>query len=152
MSDKEKNEIIAEVGGSPDECGVSLCIYGEKLIPDVITEILRCQPTHAHKKGDKKGPRSPALVFEQGAWILNVQGEPPMTAEVLTRKLLMMVPSNPEIWKQLKDKFEIQIRYGIHMSGWNKGFGLSHKLIDWMTLLCADVEFDIYSYGDEEDV
>jgi len=75
-----------------------------------------------------------------------------MIPEVLTRKLLMMVPSDPEIWKQLHDKFEIQIRYGIHMSGWNKGFGLSRQIIEWIKILRADIEFDIYTYEEEENV
>jgi hypothetical protein len=64
----------------------------------------------------------------------------------------MMVPSNPEIWRQLREKFEIQIRYGIHMTGWNKGFGLPRDLIDWIGVLGADVEFDIYAYGEEDGV
>jgi hypothetical protein len=150
MSDKEKGEILTEVGGQPDECSVCLCIYGEELVPDEITALLRCQPTHAHLKGDKKGPSSPG--FDKGAWILEVRGESPILPEILTRKLLMMVPSTPEIWKQLQEKLEIQIRYGIHMSGWNKGFRLPHELVDWMGLLKADVEFDIYAYGDKENV
>jgi hypothetical protein len=141
-------EIIAEIGGYPDECGVVLAIYGEELIPDEITELLRCQPTRSHLKGEKKGPGGPA--FSKGAWFLEVRGEPPKTPEILTRKILMMVPSNPEIWNLLKKRFGVQIRYGIHMSGWNKGFELPHDLIAWMTVLGVDVEFDLYAYGEED--
>ncbi len=64
----------------------------------------------------------------------------------------MMVPSDPEIWKQMREKFEIQVLYGIHMSGWNKGFRLSCDLIDWLAVLRANVEFDVYAYGEEENV
>jgi hypothetical protein len=148
MTEEGKDDIIAEVGGDPDECGVCLAIYGEDLVPDEATELLGCKPTHSHLKGDKKGPRSPG--FDRGAWILEVRGEPPDTPDVLTRKLLMMVPVNPEIWKQLQERFEIQIRYGIHMSGWNKGFGLPRDLIDSMAVLGADVEFDIYAYVEKD--
>ena len=82
-----------------------------------------------------------------------MRGEAPNTPEILTRKILMMVPLNPEIWIQLKKRFDVQIRYGIHMSGWNKGFGLPHDLIASMAVLGADVEFDLYAYGtDAEDV
>jgi hypothetical protein len=141
------DEIIAEVGGDPDECGVCLAIHGEELIPDEITELLGCQSTDSHLRGEKKGPRSPG--FSKGAWFLRVRGAPPDTAEILTRKILMMVPANPEIWNQLKKRFAVQIRYGIHFSGWNKGFGLSHDVIAWMAVLGVDVEFDLYAYGSE---
>jgi hypothetical protein len=43
-----------------------------------------------------------------------------------------------------------RLRYGIHMSGWNKGFGLPHELIDRMTVLGVDLEFDLYAYGEED--
>ena len=145
---KAAEKIIAEVGGDPDECGVCLAIYGEGLIPDEITALLGCQPTDSHIKGEKKGPRSPG--YSTGAWFLKVRGEPPNTPEILTRKLLMMVPSSPEIWEQLKTRFDVQIRYGIHISGWNKGFGLPNDLIDRISVLRADVGFDIYSYEAED--
>ncbi len=66
MNDEGKVEIIAEVGGDPDECGVCLAIYGENLVPDEVTKLLGCKPTDAHLKGDKKSPKSPG--FTQGAW------------------------------------------------------------------------------------
>lgn len=147
MNEEGECEIIAEIGGYPDECGVCLAIYGEDLIPDEITELLRCQPTDSHLKGDKKGPQSPG--FSKGAWFLEVRGEPPNTPEMLTRKILMRVPSDPGIWKMLKKRFDVQIRYGIHMSGWNKGFGLPHDVVAWIAVLGADVEFDLYAYGSE---
>ena len=64
-----EDEISAEVGGDPDECGVCLAIYGEELDPDEITQLLGCQPTDSHLRGDKKGPRSPG--FSKGAWFLD---------------------------------------------------------------------------------
>jgi hypothetical protein len=142
-----EDEIIIEVGGYPEECGVCLAIYGEELVPDEITELLGCQPTDSNLRGDKKGPSSPG--FSKGAWFLQVRGEPPNTPEILTRKILTMVPSNREIWNQLKKRFDVQLRYGIHMSGWNKGFGLPHDLIASMAVLGVDVEFDLYAYESE---
>lgn len=148
MSQETKEEIVAEVGGPPDECGVCLAIYGEDLIPDEITKLLGCRPTDFHVKGEKKGPRSPG--FHAGAWFLKVRGEPPNTIDVLTRRLLMMLPSDPDIWISLSERFGIQMRYGIHMSGWNKGAGLPRDLVERIAGLHADVELDIYAYGEEE--
>jgi len=142
-------KVIAEVGGPVDECGVCLAIYGEDLDPDELTALLDCQPTHAHRRGDRKGPRS--APFKQGAWLLERRGEPPDTADTLTRRILQSVPADPALWSQLSDRFVIQMRYGIHMSGWNQGLGLSADLVAWIARLHASLEFDIYAYGDEDE-
>jgi hypothetical protein len=146
--DDEMGEVIAEVGGPVDECGVCLAIYGEDLDPDELTRVLACRPTRSHRRGDKKGERSrPAAM---GAWILEFRGEPPDTPDVLTRKVVMSVPADRSLWDQLKKRFDIQIRYGIHMTGWNKGMSLPADIVSWISLLGASVEFDIYAYEEDD--
>ena len=144
----DTGKVIAEVGGPIDECGVCLAIYGEDLDPDELTARFGCQPTHAHRRGDKRGPRS--LPAQKGAWLLELRGEPPDTAEVLTRRIVQSVPSDPELWRHLKDRFVFQMRYGIHLTGWNKGFELPAELVASISRLYASLEFDIYAYGEDD--
>jgi hypothetical protein len=42
----------------PDEVAVALCIYGIDLVPEEISDLLRAKPTHSHRLGEKKTPKS----------------------------------------------------------------------------------------------
>lgn len=141
-------KLIAEVGGPVDECGVCLAIYGVDLDPEEVSRELGCEPTHAHRRGDKQGPRSPG--FKQGAWVLEVRGFPPRTADILLEEILQKVPADPALWSELGKKYDVQLRFGIHMSGWNKGLSLSSRLIERLSHLNASLEFDIYTYKEDE--
>lgn len=140
-------KVIAEAGGPVDECGVCLAIYGEELIPNEITSLLGCQPTHSHRRGDRM--RDGSQPFKVGAWLIEERGEPPDTAEVLTRRILQRVQSDPDAWKEISQRFAIQLRYGLHMNGWNKGLELPADLVATIAQLYASLEFDIYAYEND---
>lgn len=142
-------EVLLEVGGLPDECGVSLSIYGEDLEPDEITLLLGVVPTSSHRRGDVRGPRGwPARM---GAWFLECRGKPPNGPNELTKAVLDQVPGDPERWKSIKERFDIQMRYGVHLSGWNKGFDLSRELVARVAAIGATLSFDLYpGYGEDE--
>ena len=141
-------KIIAKVGGPIDESGVTLAVYGKTLDPAKITTALKVSPTQSFKRGHRRGPNSrPA---QHGAWFLQMRGEAPDGPEVQLRKLLQKLPKSLETWKELNRKYKVQIRFGLHMSGWNKGFGLPPDLIKQVTKMGVELCFDIYSYGEEE--
>ena len=84
------------MGGLVDRCSVTLGIYGQDVDPDSITEILKCQPTTSHRKGDRTSPRVPSP-RRQGAWLLCVEGEAPVEPEELITQLLDRIhPAVPE--------------------------------------------------------
>lgn len=144
----EYERIIAEVGGPVDECGVCLAIYGVDLDPDEVSQELGCEPTRAHRRGERKAPRSPA--FEDGAWFLQVRGFAPRTVDLLVEELLQKIPGDPAFWSQLSKKYIIRVWFGIHLSGWNKGMSLPAHLVERIAILNASLEFDIYAYEEEE--
>jgi uncharacterized protein DUF4279 len=86
-----------------------------------------------------------------GAWFLEVRGEAPDGPDVHLRKLLMKLPDSVEVWEELKRRYTVQLRFGLHMSGWNKGFGFSRDLVVRMAKMGVDLDFDIYANGDEKD-
>ena len=59
------------VGGPIDEVRVTLALYSEDLEPDEVTRALGVQPSSAHRRGERRGPRSPP--YRQGAWFLTEQ-------------------------------------------------------------------------------
>ncbi|MBH8572036.1 DUF4279 domain-containing protein [Nostocaceae cyanobacterium CENA369] len=144
-------ENVIIVGGLVDKTSVCLAIYGEDLNPDEISKHLGCQPTKAHKRGDRKNLNFKYAPYSKGAWILNLKGHAPITAEELVRDLLLRVPREPEIWRELSATYDVQVRIAIHMEGWNKGFNLTPHTVQCISKIGASIVFDIYAYSDEED-
>jgi len=136
---------VAEVGGPVDEFRVTLALYGERLDPDIASQRLGCRPTASHRKGEKKGPRSPP--FTGGAWFLTLEGKAPASPSDAIESLLGRFPPDVGFWKGLNDDFKVQLRIGIHTAGWNRGFHISPRASSMIALTGASIEFDLYSYG-----
>ena len=142
--------VIAEVGGPIDETSVSLCIYGEELVPEEVSEFLGCSPTHAHRKGDLPKPSS-RHPFKTGAWILKLRGEAPKDAEELTAALLDQLPETESLWAELASRYRVLLWYGLFMNAWNGGLEFSHKTVERIAKTHAEVGFDIYADHEDED-
>jgi Domain of unknown function (DUF4279) len=144
-----KPKVLADVGGVIDESGVKLALYGDDLNPDVVTDLLKVKPTRSFKRGYRLKPTSRPM--PHGAWFLEVRGKSPDGPEVLLRNLLTMLPASENVWKEIKARYKAQIRFGLHMSGWNKGFEISSTLVRRLGNMGVDLEFDIYAYGDDDE-
>ena len=140
-------EIVAVVGGLVDESRVSLAIYGENLDPHRVTEALGVVPTSAHRRGERRGPRSPP--YAQGAWLLEETGEAPIGPEELLGRLLRRLPDpGSPMWEQLRERCDVQLRFGLFMNTWSRGFGLSAELLARLARIGCELEFDIYADTD----
>ncbi len=148
MSENDHGEVVAEAGGLVDETGVCLAVYGSELNPEDVTSRLGCLPTRAHRRGDRQGPHSPP--FADGAWILEERGVAPTGPAQLVRRLLMRLPSDGPTWERLAADYDLQLRFGVHFSGWNKGFDLSSELVETLARTRVRLVFDLYAYGDED--
>jgi hypothetical protein len=145
----DPGRVIAEVGGSLDEAGVTLAIYGDDLDPEEVTAKLGVQPTRAHRRGDRRRPESQP--FSAGAWMLARRGTPPVAPDQLLAELVAMLPlEDAEVWTDLRSRFSVQLRWGLHMSGWNRGFQLSGDSMRRILQVVESVGFDIYAYGEED--
>ena len=134
-------KVLTEVGGVIDESGVTLAVYGVNLNPNEVTDLLRVKPTRSFIRGYRRNLASrPA---PHGAWFLEVRGKTPDGPDVQLRKLLMKLPTSENIWKELKARHKVQIRFGLHMTGWNKGFEISSTLVRRLRKIGVDLEFDI---------
>lgn len=150
MTEKERDQkrVIAEVGGLVDETGVCLAIYGPDLDPAEVSARIGCEPTSAHRRGDRRRPDSKK--YDSGAWFLEERGEAPNGPEQLIRRLMMKLPVDQAVWDALSARFDVQMRIAIHFTGWNKGFDLTSETVAAIGRLHAAVGFDLYGY-DEQD-
>jgi Domain of unknown function (DUF4279) len=140
--------VLAEVGGPIDEVSVTLAIYSEELRPQEISRALGVQPTSAHRRGERRSPTSPPSLL--GAWFLTERGHDAEPAEAIIDRLFKQLPEDPSVWGALMIRYEIQFRFGLHMTGWNKGLSIPLKQLARIVELGASMEFDIYAYGEDQ--
>lgn len=145
---QEEPRVLFTTGGLVDETCATLAVYGEELEPDDITAMLGCAPTSSHRRGDRRGKRSPPA--KRGGWLLEHRGKRPDGPEELTAVLLDQVSKDPAVWKALVERYDVQLRLGIHITGWNRGFGLSSALVGRIAALGPSIDVDLYSYDPEE--
>jgi len=141
-------QVLAEAGGPIDEINVTLALYSEELEPEEISLALGVQPTSAHRRGERRGSSSPPSL--SGAWFLKEHGRDAEGAEAIIERLLKQLPEDPAVWRDLSIRHKIQFRFGLHMTGWNKGLSIPLKQITRIAELGASMEFDIYAYGEDE--
>jgi hypothetical protein len=138
------------IGGLVEETRVCLAVYGEDLDPASVTALLGCLPTSAHRRGDRRGPRSPPQ--KRGGWFLAVRAKAPEGPEEVAVALFDRLPEDESVWLKLGALYEVQLRFGIHMKGWNRGFELSAATAAKVAALHAKLVFDIYAHGDDEEM
>lgn len=131
------------VGGLVDETEVCPAVYAEDLDPAAVTALLGCSPTSSHLRGERRSPRSP--LQKGGGWFLNVRGRAPEDPEELSLRLLDRLPRDESTWIKLGELHEVQLRFAIHKTGWNRGFDFSPATVDRVALLHARLVFDIYA-------
>jgi hypothetical protein len=137
-----KPEVIGEAGGLVDQCRLTLGIHGEDLDPAEISGLLGCAPTSARRRGD--APRS-GRPWAKGGWLLSVEAKSPMGPEELVHLLLSRLPVDDALWSDLRQRFHVQLSFGIFTERWNRGFDLSAEAVRRITSLGAGVNFDIYA-------
>ncbi len=140
--------VVAVVGGLVDEVAITLAIYGESLEPNTITDMLGVQPTSCHRRGERRGPRSPT--YAQGAWFLSVRCESPVEPNEALLRLLDPLPDDDALWSRLASAYDVQLRLGVFFTGWNKGFSFSQQAVSKLARMRAKFGFDLYAHGEED--
>jgi hypothetical protein len=136
------------VGGPVDKFRVTLAIYHADLDPSEVTHIMGCEPTGSQRRGDRRSEKS--AVLPVGGWFLTKEATAPSTPnDAITSLLSIPHPNIP--WKELAQRFKIQIRIGIHTGGWNRGFELSPAVVAILAGTAAPISFDLYMYGDDDE-
>ena len=142
------DDIAGETGGPVDEAAATLAIYGDTLRPDDVTALFQIKPTKSFESGHKPGPKSPPITH--GAWFYELRGRSPLGPEDLVQMLLARLPRDPEIWNQLRTQYRVRLRIALHMGAWNRGFGLSSEIVGRIAAIGAELDFDVYAYGDRD--
>lgn len=125
-------------GEEPDEANhfyfsATLRIHGDGVPFEEISQRLGVQPTHLHRKGERRGPRSPG--YQDDAW--QFQPSLPET-EPLERHLEVLwqvVRPQVDYLKALKQRFKVSVFCGYRSNCDTAGFEVSHTCLELFTAL-----------------
>ena len=125
-------------GEEPDEANyfhfsATLRIHGDDIPFDEISQRLAVQPTHVHRKGERRGPKSPA--FGEDAWHFRpslLETEP---LERHIKALWQVVRPEIDYLKALKQRFKVDVFCGYRSNCDHAGFEVSHTCLELFTAL-----------------
>ena len=129
----------------PDEVAIALCIYGVDLDPQALSSLLGVEPTHSHRRGDRKSLRSPPC--DNGAWIREVRRFEPIDPDGMLEEVLRGMPSDPAVWRRLAERFELRIDFALHTDV-GGAFVLSSSSVQRIASLGSAFQIYVQAYGD----
>ena len=131
----------------PDEVAVALCVYGVDLDPSEVTELLGAEPTHSHRRGERKTLRSPP--WDKGAWIRELRRFEPIDLDAMFEKLLTDLSGEPAVWASLASRFQLRVDFAVHTDV-GCTFVLCPNTVKRIAELGAEFQIYIQAYGDND--
>jgi hypothetical protein len=125
-------------GEEPDEANyfcfsASLRIFGEDVPFEEIGQRLGVRPTHFHRKGERRGPRSPG--YREDAWTFQPLLPETEPLERHIEALWQVVRPHVEYLKALKQRFTVDVFCGYRSNCDHAGFAVSHRCLELFTAL-----------------
>jgi hypothetical protein len=125
-------------GDEPDEAfyfcfSATLRIHGDGIPFEEISQRLGVQPTNLHRKGERRGPRSPA--YRDDAWLYKPSLPETEPLERHIDALWQVVRPAVGYLKALKQRFKIDVFCGYRSNCDHAGFEVSHSCLELFTAL-----------------
>jgi hypothetical protein len=143
MSDVDEPKMFRTLRGflngeEPDEASyfrfsATLRIHGEGVPFEEIAGRLGVEPTHLHRKGESRGPRSP--VWRDDAWQFQASMPETEPLERHIEELWQVVQPHVEYLKGLKRRLKIDVFCGYRSNCDHAGFEVSHNCLELFTAL-----------------
>jgi hypothetical protein len=132
---------------APDtETDASLCIYSENIDIPAISELLGCNPTHCHVRGDKHKLNSPPAKL--GAWLLDAPDNLSFLEKI--NYLIETTTSDHNIWDKLVTSNRIELRCAVFLRSWTDGFTFPPTLLEEMGKRHWQFGISVYSADGDE--
>jgi len=142
-------ETLILAGGEIDESLVSLRFFGDDLDPNEISELLKCQPTDAYRKGDILPNERYHIVAKTGSWRLKCEiSSDPLEKQIL--ELFDRLSNDLEIWRKLTSQYNGDLFCGLWMEELNRGLTFSPELMNQIAERGLTLGLDIYYLENEE--
>jgi uncharacterized protein DUF4279 len=143
MSYSDKHKMFRTLRGflngeGPDEANyfcfsATLRIHGDDVPFEEIGQRLGVGPTHLHRKGESRGPRSPG--YHDDAWQFQPAVPETEPLERHIQALWRVVRPHVEYLKSLKQRFTVDVFCGYRSNCDHAGFEVSHGCLELFTAL-----------------
>jgi hypothetical protein len=136
--------------GALDHSAATLRLFGDDLVPGEISALLGVSPTESHAKDETITSRTTVdvRIARTGSWRLRASRREPEDLEGQIFEILDSLPSDPEVWAQLR-RFEPHFFCGLFMASGNDGMCLSAKALLALGQRGIGIGLDIYDANDD---
>lgn len=132
---------------SAPNTNVSVRLTGDRLDPDEITTLLRCEPVFAIRKGDERVTGAFVRKALTGVWSFELRDDKTRDFSAQVRSTLDRLSDNFDVWRRLSTQFRIELFVGVFLSDVNQGFCLSPEIVHELSVRNLQVGFDVYCSG-----
>jgi len=137
---------------------VSIRLFGAKLNPEYVTQLLGCTPSSTARTGERIiKSNGKEKIIKKGYWLLEYGARDEIVLEEKIELLLAKLTDNLESWQEVtKDLDLADLFCGLFIDKWNEGFTLSPSTLRKISERNLEVSFDIYSptntwYGENKE-
>jgi hypothetical protein len=133
------------IGQTIEKYKVTLRVFGgDGFDPEYLTKVLGCRPTMAEIKGQRVVTPSGTRTAQENRWSLTVESDRKDEIEHGITSLLNRLPSNLDLWRELTQRYYIDVYCGLFLRTSNRGFGLSPQVSRMLADRNLGVGFDLY--------
>jgi hypothetical protein len=146
----EREEVIYEVE-NPYFCfSATLRIFGQNLDLDAITERLGVHPSHVHRKGERRGPRSPE--YKHDMWSLKAPLPEETALEDHLEWLHHALAPQFTYLKELKQAAQVDIFCGYRSNSATAGFEVDYRALQLFFDLEVPFSVSVIVIEDDDEV
>ena len=122
----------------------------DDLDPTEITELLGCEPSFQHKKGQELfAPKSGTRIARFGMWYLEADWREPEDIDGQVSELLDKLSNDLTVWADLSARFKIDLFVGLEMKETNEGLSISPETLRKLGERGIELGLDIYGVVSE---
>jgi hypothetical protein len=131
---------------------VALRISGDHLVPEILTELLGCEPTDSFIKGQIiRGQKTGQEITKKtGIWILEAKDSEPGDIDKQVAELLGKLTNDLNIWESLSEQFKIDLFCGLFMEETSEGLSVSAETI--LALGQRRIMLELIIYAPTQDI
>ncbi|MBA4218540.1 MAG: hypothetical protein C0460_14555 [Methylibium sp.] len=128
-----------------------LRIFGDDLLPEEVSAALGCAPTKSETRGELlRSANGSERVAKRGSWRLVAAETAPEDTNAQVSELLSKLTSDLNVWREIADRFEIDLFCGWFMGQTNDGAELTPATLLALGERGIALSLDIYAPDSDE--
>lgn len=129
------------------ETSISLRLFGDDLVPDVVTAALGKPPSGAETKGEViiNAVTGQSRVARRGGWRYRVERREPGDLDGQIDELFSALTDDLSVWRALTSRYRADLFVGLFLKESNEAIKISAKSLEILASRGVFIDLDIYS-------